>query len=68
MFKYTTDKTRQNKLGTDWVTGYFVGINSRMTEYLAAKSSGIFSTSTIRRHQDDKAYDPEIVKEVTILH
>ena len=28
----------------------------------------MFSTTTIRRHQDDKAYDPEIVKEVTILH
>ena len=35
---------------------------------MVAKGSGVFSTTTIRRHQDDKAYDPEIVKEVTILH
>ena len=27
----------------------------------------MFSTATLRRHQDDKAYDPEIVKEVTVL-
>jgi len=68
MFKYTTDKTRRHKMETEWDTGYFIGINSRTTEYLIAKGSGIFSTTTIRRHQDDKAYDPEIVKEVTILH
>ena len=68
MFKYTTDKTRRNKMETEWDTGYFIGINSRTTEYLIAKGSGIFSTTTIRRHQDDKAYDPNIVKEVTILH
>ena len=53
---------------TEWDTGYFIGINSRTTEYLIAKGSGIFSTTTIRRYQDDKACDPEIVKEETILH
>ena len=53
---------------TEWDTGYFVGINSRTTEYFIAKGSGIFSTTTIRRQQDDKSYDPEIVKEVNILH
>ena len=68
MFKYTTDKTRRNKMETEWDTGYFVGINSRTTEYLIAKSTGTFSTTTIRRHQDYKVYGPEIVKEVAILH
>ena len=53
---------------TEWDTGNFAGMSSRTPEYLVAKSSGIFSTTTIRRHQDDKAYDPEIVKEVTMLH
>ena len=53
---------------TEWDTGYFIGINSRTTEYLIAQGSGIFSAATIQRHQDDKAYDPDIVKEVTILH
>ena len=68
MFKYITERTGRNKMETDWDIGYFIGINSRTTEYLIAKGSGVFSTTTIRRHQDDKAYDPEIVKEVTILH
>ena len=53
---------------TEWDIGYFIRINSRTTEYLVAKGTGIFSTTTIGRHQGDKAYDPEIVKEVTTLH
>ena len=68
MFKYTTDKTKWNKMETEWGTGYFIGINSRTTVYFIAEGSGIFWTTSIRRHQDDKAYDPEIVKDVTILH
>ena len=68
MFKYATDKIQRNKMETEWDTGYFIGINSRSAEYLIAKGSGVFSTTTIRRHQDDKAYGPDILKEVTILH
>ena len=68
MFKYTTDRTRRNKMETEWDNGYVIGINSCTTEYWIAKGSGVLSTTTIRRHQDDKAYDPDIVKEVTILH
>ena len=47
MVKYTTDRTRRNKTETEWGTGYFVGINSRTTEYLLAKGSGVFSTTAI---------------------
>ena len=68
MFKYTADKTRRNKMETEWDTGYCVGITSRTTEDLIVKGPGVFSTTTIRRHQDDKAYDPDILKEVAILH
>ena len=46
MLKYT-NKTRRNKMETEWDTGYFIGINSRTTEYLIAKGSCIFSTTTI---------------------
>ena len=68
MFEYATDKAKRNKTETEWDSGCFVEINSRTTEYSIAKGSGVFSTTTIRRHQDDKAYDPEILKEVNILH
>ena len=37
MFKYTADKTQRNLMETEWDTGYFIGINSRTTEYLIAK-------------------------------
>ena len=47
IFKYTIDKTRRNKMETEWGTGYFIGINSRTIEYLIAKGSGVFSTTTI---------------------
>ena len=53
---------------TEWDTRYFAGVNSRTSEYLIATGAGVFSTTTIRRHQDDKAYDPEILKEVRFLH
>ena len=68
MFEYTIDKTRRNNVETEWDTGFFIGINSRTTEYLIAKGSGVFSTTAIRRHQDDKAYDHEILTEVGILN
>ena len=68
MLKCTTDKIKRDKMETEWDTGYVIGINTRTAEYLIAKGSGLFSTTTIRQDQDDKAYDPEIVKKVTILH
>ena len=39
-----------------------------MIEYPIAKGSGIFSSITIRRFQDDKAYDPEILQDMEIPH
>ena len=53
---------------TEWDTGYFVGMNSRTLEQLIAKGSGVFSTTALRLDQDDKAYGPEILQDVKILH
>ena len=39
MFKYITNKTRRNKMETEWDTGYFIGIKSRMTEQIDRQSS-----------------------------
>ena len=55
MFKHTTDKAKRNKMESEWDTGYFVGINSRTTEYLVSNGSNVFSTTTIRRMTDDKS-------------
>ena len=68
MFKYTTDKNRRNKMETEWDMGYFVGVNPKTTEYIIAKGTGVFSCATIRRLQDDKAYDPMILQEVKISY
>ena len=68
MFKYTTDKTKRNKMDSEWDTGYFVGINSRTSEYLIAKGAEVFSSTTVRRLTEDKAYDPEVVQDVKIQH
>ena len=67
MFKYTTDNTRRNNMETKGDTGCFVGVNSRTIEYLITRGVGFAR----RQHfdgWDDEAYDPEILKEVRILH
>ena len=55
-------------MDSEWDTRYFVGINPKTTEYLVAKDSEIYSCATIRRLQDDRAYDPEIVLKVEIRY
>ena len=68
MFKHTTDKAKRNKMESEWDSGYFVGINSRTTEYLIVSGGNVFSTTTIRRMADDKAFDPNIVENVKVHH
>ena len=45
-----------------------MGINPKTTEYLVSKDPEIYSCATIRRLQDDRAYDPEIVLKVEIRY
>ena len=64
-FKISTEKTRRNKMDTEWDVGYFVGLSPRTTEYLIATEMGIISCATMRRMPDEMAYDKkclEIVK------
>ena len=68
MYKYTTDKNNRDKMESEWDSGYFVGINPKTTEYLVSNGSEIYSCATIRRLQDDRAYDPEIVSKVEIRY
>ena len=65
-FKTTTYKTRKNKIDTEWDLGYFLGWKLRSTEYLVGTSEGIISCTTMRRLQDDLAYDKACLDEVSI--
>ena len=47
MFKFTTDKTKRNKMNTEWSQGYFVGMVGRTSEYLIATDEGIFTCTTL---------------------
>ena len=66
--KFTTDKNHRHKMNTEWSTGFFVGINGKTTEYLAATEEGIFSCASIRRLPDDEAYDPKCVQLIKITY
>ena len=52
-------------MSTEWCTGYFVGVNGKATEYLAATS---VSCAAIRRLPDEEAYDPEWIQAVKITY
>ena len=65
-FKTTTYKTRKNKMDTEWDVGYFLGWKSRTTEYLVGTSEGIISCTTMRRLQDDLAYDKACLDEINV--
>ena len=55
-------------MDSEWDSGFFVGINPKTIEYLIAKATGVFSSATIRRLQDDKAYDASIIEEVKVKY
>ena len=55
-FKTTTEKTRKNKMDTEWDVGFYLGSNPRTTEYLVANEAGVISCTTIRRMPDENAY------------
>ena len=65
-FKTTSEKSRRNKMDTEWDVGYLVGFNARTTEYLIGTEMGIISCATIRRLQDDLAYDKQCLEDVNV--
>ena len=67
-FKFTTNKNHQDKMNTEWSTGFFISINGRTTESLVATQEDFFSCATIRRLPDDVAYDPACIDIVKVTY
>ena len=67
-FKTTTEKTRKNKMDTEWDVGFYLGSNPRTTEYLVANEAGVISCTTIRRMPDENAYDKSCLEAVLVGH
>ena len=65
-FKMASEKTRRNKVDTEWDTGCFLGCSPRTTECLVGNASGVMSCITMRRLQDDLAYDAQCLQEIEI--
>ena len=65
-FKTTSEKSRRNKMDTEWDVGYLVGFNARTTESLIGTEMGIISCATMRRLQDDLAYDKQCLEDVNV--
>ena len=62
MFRFTPDKTNRRKMESDWSHGYFLGINPETTEYLIGTHDNIYSCCTMRRLEEDRAFDATLVK------
>ena len=64
MFKFITDKNSRRKMESDWDHGYLLGVNPGTTEYLTGTSDDVYSCATMRRLEEDKAFDTAVIKEV----
>ena len=49
---------------TEWDYGYSLGMNPGTTEYLIGTRDDVYSCATMKRLQDDKAFDPSIIKQI----
>ena len=63
MFESTTDKNNGKKMESNWDHGFFLGVNSGTTEYIVGSGDDVYWCATIRRLEEDKAFDPSIIKE-----
>ena len=56
-YRITPDKSRRNKMESDWGIGYYLGSSSRTIEHLIGVEEGIIKVDTFKRMPDDVAYD-----------
>ena len=68
MFKFATDKKKRKKMESDWSYGYFLGVNPGTTEYLIGNHDDVYPCSTMRRLEEDKAFDASIIKEIDMRY
>ena len=64
----TMDKNKWRKLESDWEYGYLLAVNPSTTEYLIGSDDDMFSCATIRRLQDDKAFDTSVIREMAMRY
>ena len=50
-------RIRKNKAESEWMTGVFVGLLSRTTEYILMTKDGIYKTSNVKRASEGNQYD-----------
>ena len=53
---------------SDWIYGCFLGVNPRTTEYLIGNHDDVYSCSTMRRMEEDKASDASAIKEIDMMY
>ena len=46
--------------------GVFLGISDRSQSYLVGNKDGIFASANVVRMSDDEAYDPDLIREITV--
>ena len=68
MFKFTTDKNHRHKMESEWDHGFFLGVDLGTTEYLIGSGDDVYSCATIRRLEEDQAFDPSVIKETKMRY
>ena len=68
IFKFTTDTNNRKTIESDWDHGLFLRVNPGTTEYLVGSGDDVYSCATIRRLEEDKAFDPSIIKETKMRY
>ena len=64
MFNFATDKNNRRKMESEWDHGYFLRESPGSTEYFIGTSDDVYSCATMRRLEEDKAFDTAVVKEL----
>ena len=68
MFKFTTNMNNRKNMESDCDHGFFLGASPGTTEYFVGSEDDVYSCATIRRLEEDTAFDPSIIKETKMSY
>ena len=67
-FDSPPDKNNRKNMESDWSYGYFLGVNPGTTEYPIGNHDDVYSCCTMRRLEEDKAFDASVAKEIDMRY
>ena len=68
MFKFKTENNNMRNMENVWDHGFFRGVSPGTTEYRIGSGDDVYSCATMRRLEEDKAFDPSVIKETKMRY